>query len=224
MTPTETSFVGGGPIRFSSDIFCDPYKYEIDVEAGVVVSHGPAAPMEGALPMELPTVSRVAIRCQYRNGFILRVRKKYRPMGRSFRVAHVAGGCMCSLCADRPRRWQALATQREKDPRRQAPSTCGLPTVVSWCCAIGTGWVLNLWSRPPPPRLPAPVVRKIKTPCQTCRSHDRLDLRNHRWTCATWASRVGTCTRMPWSGMLVPSTAFSAAISRGRVGLLGRHT
>lgn len=43
--------------RFSADITCDAYKYEIDVEQGVVVSHGPAAPTEGALGMELPTVS-----------------------------------------------------------------------------------------------------------------------------------------------------------------------
>lgn len=43
--------------RFSSDILCDPYEYVIDVDAGKVVSHGPAAPVEGALPMELPTVS-----------------------------------------------------------------------------------------------------------------------------------------------------------------------
>ena len=43
-------------------MWCDACKYEIDVEAGVVVSHGPAAPMEGALAMELPTVSRVMTR------------------------------------------------------------------------------------------------------------------------------------------------------------------
>lgn len=36
---------------------CDAYKYEIDVEAGEVVSHGLAAPAQGALAMELPTVS-----------------------------------------------------------------------------------------------------------------------------------------------------------------------
>lgn len=36
---------------------CDLHKYVIDVEAGEVVSDGPAIPSEGALPMELPTVS-----------------------------------------------------------------------------------------------------------------------------------------------------------------------
>lgn len=46
-----------GRLRFSEDVLCDAYKYEIDVEAGEVVSHGPAAPMQGALAMELPTVS-----------------------------------------------------------------------------------------------------------------------------------------------------------------------
>lgn len=45
-----------GCVRFSEDIMCDVYKYEIDVAAGVVVSHGPATAMEGALAMELPTV------------------------------------------------------------------------------------------------------------------------------------------------------------------------
>lgn len=46
-----------GRVRFSEDVLCDTYKYEIDVEAGEVVSHGPAASMQGALAMELPTVS-----------------------------------------------------------------------------------------------------------------------------------------------------------------------
>lgn len=53
--------------RFSSDILTDAYKYEIDVEQGVVVSHGPAASMEGALPMELPTVSWRGCRTSERN-------------------------------------------------------------------------------------------------------------------------------------------------------------
>ncbi|CAM9866859.1 unnamed protein product, partial [Hapterophycus canaliculatus] len=43
-------------VRFSDDIGCDAYKYEIDVDQGRVVTHGPAAPMEGALPMELATI------------------------------------------------------------------------------------------------------------------------------------------------------------------------
>ncbi|CAM9157061.1 unnamed protein product [Scytosiphon promiscuus] len=42
--------------RFSGDILCDAYTYKIDVAQGRVVDHGPAAPMEGALPMELPAI------------------------------------------------------------------------------------------------------------------------------------------------------------------------
>ena len=38
---------------------CDQYKYEIDVAAGKVLSHGLAAPVDGSLPMELPSVSVV---------------------------------------------------------------------------------------------------------------------------------------------------------------------
>lgn len=43
--------------RFTSENFCDAFKYEVDVNTGAVLSHGPMAPMEGALPMELPAVS-----------------------------------------------------------------------------------------------------------------------------------------------------------------------
>eukprot|EP00904_Undaria_pinnatifida_P007140 jgi/Undpi1/3556/HiC_scaffold_16.g06928.m1 len=42
--------------RFSDDTLCDQYKYEIDVTAGKVLSHGLAAPVEGSLPMELPGI------------------------------------------------------------------------------------------------------------------------------------------------------------------------
>eukprot|EP00903_Cladosiphon_okamuranus_P015610 g14414.t1 len=52
----ETTFKDLMKNRLSPDILTDPYKYEIDVEQGVVVSHGPAAPMQGALAMELPSM------------------------------------------------------------------------------------------------------------------------------------------------------------------------
>lgn len=38
---------------------CDAYKDDIDVKSGEVISHGPAGPSKGALPMELPTVSMI---------------------------------------------------------------------------------------------------------------------------------------------------------------------
>ncbi|CBN76892.1 carotenoid oxygenase [Ectocarpus siliculosus] len=52
----ETVFRNLMTTRFSEDVLCDAYKYEIDMEAGEVVSHGPAASMQGALAMELPTM------------------------------------------------------------------------------------------------------------------------------------------------------------------------
>lgn len=43
--------------RFTSENLCDTFKYEVDVKTGAILSHEPMAPMEGALPMELPAVS-----------------------------------------------------------------------------------------------------------------------------------------------------------------------
>ncbi|CAN0163261.1 unnamed protein product [Ascophyllum nodosum] len=47
---------GALEIRFTDDNMCDTFKYEIDMKTGALLSHGPAAPVEGALPMEQPTI------------------------------------------------------------------------------------------------------------------------------------------------------------------------